>query len=58
MKYIQVIIKRPEHISLEDAKAYIIQELKAAGGSRRIDDPLFDGLEVFSVKPIRVDASK
>ena len=58
MKYIQVIVKRPENVPLEEAKQYIIKELAAAGGSRRTDDPLFYGLEVFSVKPIRVEDSK
>jgi len=55
MKYIQVIVKRPDDVSLNEAKEYIIKELASAGGNRRIDDPLFSGLEVFSVKPIRLE---
>lgn len=55
MKYIQVIVKRPDYVSLQEAKEYIIKELAAAGGCRHVDDPLFNGLEVFSVKPIRID---
>jgi len=58
MKYMQVIVKRPEHVPLIDAKDYIIKELASAGGCRRTDDPLFEGLEVVSVKPIRVEIEK
>lgn len=58
MKYIQVIVKRPENIPLIEAKNYIIRELASAGGCRRTDDPLFYGLEVVSVKPIRVELDK
>lgn len=54
MKYIHVIVERPEHIPLDDAKEYIIKELASGGGCKRPDDPLFNGLKVFTIRPIRV----
>lgn len=54
MRHLQVIVRVPDSISNSEARDYIIAELKAAGGCRRLDDPLFEGLEVIDVKPVKL----
>jgi len=49
MRYIIATIELPDSITFTDAKRYIIDELAAAGGSRRTDDPLFNGLKVKAI---------
>jgi hypothetical protein len=49
MRYIIATIELPESISFAEAKRYIVDELAAAGGYRRTDDPLQKGLKVKAV---------
>lgn len=56
MRYLQVIVEVPDDVSIAEAREYIRSELKAAGGSRGIDDPLFSGLQTISIKSVRSDA--
>ncbi len=50
MKKIIATIELPDNLTFAEAKQYIIDELAAAGGSLRPDDPLFKGLKVVDVK--------
>ena len=53
-KFLQVIIEVPEGCPVEDAKKYIREELAAAGGQLRPDDPLFEGIKVIGeIRSIR-----
>lgn len=50
IRYLQVLVQVPEDVPLWRAREYIRDELAAAGGCKPVDDPLFHGLEVVSIK--------
>lgn len=56
MRYLQVIVEVPDDVTIAEAREYIQSELKAAGGCRRPDDPLFSGLQTVNIKSVRLDA--
>lgn len=57
-RYLQVLIEIPGDVTIADAKEYVVNELKSAGGCKHPDDPLFHGLEVVSVKSVRKDRDR
>jgi len=54
-RFLQVIVEVPDGCSVEDAKKYIRDELPAAGGQLRPDDPLFHGVQIIGkIRSIRL----
>lgn len=49
VRFVNVVVAIPDDVRVADAKEYIQMELKAAGGCRRPEDPLFEGLEVVQI---------
>jgi hypothetical protein len=52
-RYLEVKVEVPADVPIQEAKDYIRSELKAAGGQRRPEDPLFQGLEVKTIRSVR-----
>ena len=51
-RFLQVVVEIPPGVYVEEAKDYIRDELRAAGGQRRPEDALFHGIEVISIKSV------
>ena len=52
-RFLQVLVEVPPGVYVDEAKEYIRDELRAAGGQRRPEDPLFHGMEVLEVRSVR-----
>ncbi len=53
-RYLQVLVEVPAEASVAETDQYIRDELRAAGGQFRTDDPLFYGVEVLKIRSVRL----
>jgi hypothetical protein len=53
VRYLQVLVEVPADVPIWAARTYIESELRAAGGCRHPEDPLFEGLQVKTIRSVK-----
>jgi len=48
-RYVIATIEVPDRATIAETIQYVVEELKAAGGCRRSDNPLFESIAVVSI---------